>query len=166
MCAPGAMPCTASTSSVSSPYQPCGSCFGFCGRWNTPGAVTCRSELLLSCGRPCRAEYSLASARIVGGPYASGARVPSGVAVLVVDFSPKYVEHGGALTNAGDGGADGAISALDSSRPTTPTTDPGRLAGTESSDCGARSVLPCTLYSPNAVLNVAAAWATVPSACT
>ncbi len=30
--APGAMPCTASTSRVSSPYQPCGSCFGFCGR--------------------------------------------------------------------------------------------------------------------------------------
>ena len=41
MWAAGAMPCTDSTSRVSSPYQPCGSCFWpFSGWWYVPGATT------------------------------------------------------------------------------------------------------------------------------
>src|SRR6266540_7564468 len=96
--------------------------------------------------------------------------MPSGVGVVAVVFSPKYAEHGGALTNAGDGlaagPADGRISAVDSSSPTTDVIDAGRVDGTDSADSGARSVLPLTLNAPKVVPNAAAAWARVPSACT
>src|SRR5215471_9420172 len=71
MFAAGAMPCTASTSRVSSPYQPCGSCFLFCGRWSVPGAITCVNCELLIVGRPRLIDHWFASWRIVGDAYAS-----------------------------------------------------------------------------------------------
>src|SRR3954462_2391125 len=70
--------------------------------------------------------------------------VPSGVGVFCTVFSPQYCEHGGALTNASGGGADGCSGctrAAESSRPTTPATA-GRPAGTDSVRCGERSVMP------------------------
>src|SRR5262249_16813863 len=66
MFAAGAMPCTASTSRVSSPYQPCGSCFWFCGRWNVPGATTCENCPPLNVGSPRLIDHWLASCRIAG----------------------------------------------------------------------------------------------------
>ena len=79
MFAPGAIACTASTSSVSSPYQPCGSCtgpfFGFfapdTGRPNVPGATTCENCPPFMVGWPCSVAYWLASAAMVGEAYAS-----------------------------------------------------------------------------------------------
>jgi len=64
--AAGAIPWTASTSSVSSPYQPCGSCLGFCGRLYTPGGTTCTSCEGFIVGRPRFFDHWLTSARIVG----------------------------------------------------------------------------------------------------
>src|SRR5437870_6046637 len=71
MFAPGAIECTASTSSVSSPHQPCGSCLLFSARLYVPGATTCENWLPENVGNPCRCEYVFASCRIVGDAYAS-----------------------------------------------------------------------------------------------
>src|SRR6266516_7456349 len=71
MFAAGAMPCTASTSSVSSPYQPCGSCELFCGLLKIPGGTTWVNCEPFIVGRPRLIDHWLASCRMVGDAYAS-----------------------------------------------------------------------------------------------
>src|SRR3954470_3652628 len=71
MFAPGAIEWTASTSRVSSPHQPCGSCLTFSARLYVPGATTCENWLALNVGIWRAIEYVLASDRIVGDAYAS-----------------------------------------------------------------------------------------------
>src|SRR5215475_9430255 len=78
MFAPGAIECTASTSSVSSPYQPCGSCTTFfllpapdSGWWYVPGATTWLNWPPFMVGWPCFDAYVFASVAIVGDAYAS-----------------------------------------------------------------------------------------------
>jgi hypothetical protein len=74
--------------------------------------------------------------------------VPSGVGVFWTVFSPQYAEHGCALRNPVEGGADGLAScftrAIESSRPMTAWTLP-RLLGTWSDESFERRVCPCTV---------------------
>ena len=69
--APGAMVWTASTSRVSSPYQPCGSWRGFSGRRYVPGETTCVNWPAVHAGSPWFAKYVVVSVTMVGDAYAS-----------------------------------------------------------------------------------------------
>ena len=60
----------------------------------------------------------------------------------------------------------GDMSAKLWSRPATPCTTSASSDGTDTADSGARSVSPCTAYSPSLVAKADSAWATVPSAAT
>src|SRR3954467_3420095 len=71
MSPPGAIVWTASMSSVSSPYQPCGSCGADSGCLKVPGATTCVNCPGRRVGSPWRVEYSLTSLAMVGDAYAS-----------------------------------------------------------------------------------------------
>src|SRR5580700_5070409 len=69
MFAPGAMACTDSTSSVSSPYQPCGPHIP-CSSY-PPGVGVICVKCPLSDGSPFLPDQVLASERMVGAAYAS-----------------------------------------------------------------------------------------------
>jgi hypothetical protein len=65
------MPCTASTSSVSSPAHSCGVWLGFSGLMNVPGATSWVNWPALMVGSPRFVDHWLTSCRIVEEAYAS-----------------------------------------------------------------------------------------------
>ncbi len=86
----------------------------------------------------------------------------------VAGVSAQYVEHGGALTNAGEGGASPEMwfvctNCALSSRPRTPATTPDSEDGTVRFADGERTVSPFTRYLPKLTPNAVAACARVPS---
>src|SRR5919199_5121851 len=66
----GAIECTATRSSDSSPYQPCASRW-FSGKWNVPGTTSWVKLDELTVGNPCSAENRLRSYGSVGEAKAS-----------------------------------------------------------------------------------------------